>query len=311
MYWRVSSPKLKELDNDKRIWWGAEGDNVPRLKRFLSDVKTGRVPQTLWTYEEVGHTQEAKKELLEFVKFPSSDSTLETPKPTRMLKRILQIATPPDDAALVLDFFAGSGAMTHATFAINAEDGGNRRAIAVQIAESLNLPAGNDHALQTIADVCKERIRNAGAKIKSETALTAPNLDTGFRVLKIDTSNMREVYYAPDAVAQGDLLAQVDNIRPDRTPEDLLFHVLVDWGLDLALPIAEESIGGRTVFFVDGNALAACFDAGIDDEFVKEIAKRKPLRAVFRDASYGSDSVKINVDQIFRLLSPETEVRSI
>ncbi len=311
MYWRVSSPKLKELDNDKRIWWGAEGDNVPRLKRFLSDVKTGRVPQTLWTYEEVGHTQEAKKELLEFVKFPSSDATLETPKPTRMLKRILQIATPPGDDALVLDFFAGSGAMTHATFAINAEDGGNRRAIAVQIAESLNLPVGNGHALQTIADVCKERIRNAGTKIKSETALTAPNLDTGLRVLKIDTSNMRDVYYAPDAVAQGDLLAQVDNIRPDRTPEDLLFQVLVDQGVDFALPIAEETINGKKVFFVDNNALAACFDFGITDELVKEIAKRKPLRAVFRDASYGSDSVKINVDQIFRLLSPETEVRSI
>jgi len=311
MYWRVSSSKLKDLDDDKRVWWGADGNNVPRLKRFLSEVKTGLVPQTLWTYQEVGHTQEAKKELLEFVKFPSSDSTMETPKPTRMLKRILRIATPPQDNALVLDFFAGSGAMTHATFAINAEDGGNRRAIAVQLAEPLGLEAGNGHALQTIADVCKERIRNAGTKIKSDTALTAPNLDTGFRVLKIDTSNMRDVYYAPDALAQGDLLAQVDNIRPDRTPEDLLFQVLVDWGLDLALPIAQETIAGKSAFFVDGNALAACFDTGITDELVKEVAKRKPLRAVFRDSSYGSDSVKINVDQIFRLLSPDTEVRSI
>ncbi len=311
MYWRVSSSKLKDLDDDKRVWWGADGNNVPRLKRFLSEVKTGLVPQTLWTYQEVGHTQEAKKELLEFVKFPNSDSTMETPKPTRMLKRILRIATPPQDNALVLDFFAGSGAMTHATFAINAEDGGNRRAIAVQLAEPLDLEAGNGHALQTIADVCKERIRNAGTKIKSDTALTAPNLDTGFRVLKIDTSNMRDVYYAPDALAQGDLLAQVDNIRPDRTPEDLLFQVLVDWGLDLALPIAKETIAGKSVFFVDGNALAACFDTRITDELVKEVAKRKPLRAVFRDSSYGSDSVKINVDQIFRLLSPDTEVRSI
>ena len=201
--------------------------------------------------------------------------------------------------------------MTHATFAINAEDGGNRRAIAVQLAEPLGLEAGNGHALQTIADVCKERIRNAGTKIKSDTALTVPNLDTGFRVLKIDTSNMRDVYYAPDALAQGDLLAQVDNIRSDRTPEDLLFQVLVDWGLDLALPISQENIAGKSVFFVDGNALAACFDTGITDELVKEVAKRKSLRAVFRDSSYGSDSVKINVDQIFRLLSPDTEVRSI
>jgi adenine-specific DNA-methyltransferase len=156
----------------------------------------------------------------------------------------------------------------------------------------------------------KERLRRAGAKIKSE-AVTSPNLDTGFRVLKIDTSNMREVYYTPDAVQQGNLLAQVDNIRADRTPEDLLFQMLVDEGVDLALPIAEETITGKTVFFVDGNALAACFDSGITDELVQLIAKRKPLRAVFRDSSYGSDSVKINVDQIFRLLSPQTEVRSI
>jgi adenine-specific DNA-methyltransferase len=310
-YWRYSKPRFEELNRDERIWWGNDGNNVPAIKRFLSEVKDGRVPQTLWTYEEVGHTQEAKKELLSLVQFPGSDSTFETPKPTKMLKRILQIATSPGDEALVLDFFAGSGSMSHATFALNAEDGGNRRAIAVQIAESLNLPAGNGHALQTIADVCKERIRNAGAKIKSETALTAPNLDTGFRVLKIDTSNMRDVYYAPDAVEQGSLLAQVDNIRPDRTSEDLLFHVLVDQGVDLALPIAEETITGKKVFFVDGNALAACFDDGITDELVKEIAKRQPLRAVFRDANYGSDSVKINVDQIFRLLSPETEVRSL
>jgi adenine-specific DNA-methyltransferase len=122
---------------------------------------------------------------------------------------------------------------------------------------------------------------------------------------------MRDVYYAPDAVVQTTLLGQVDNIKPDRTPEDLLFQVLVDEGVDLALPIAEETIAGKKVFFVDGNALAACFDDGISDELVKEIAKRKPLKAVFRDANYGSDSVKINVDQIFRLLSPETEVKSI
>jgi len=309
-YWRYSEPRFRELDRDGRIWWGTDGNNVPAIKRFLSEVKQGRVPQTLWTYSEVGHTQDAKKELLSLVRFPDSDSTFETPKPTRLLKRILQLASTSADS-IVLDFFAGSGAFTQAAFELNAEDGGNRRAIGVQIAEPLGLEAGNGHALQTIADVCKERIRNAGTKIKSDTALTAPNLDAGFRVLKIDTSNMRDVYYAPDAVAQGDLLAQVDNIKPDRTPEDLLFQVLVDWGIDLALPIATETIAGKQVFFVDTNALAACFDAGLTDDMVKEIAKRKPLRAVFRDASYGSDAVKINVDQIFKLLSPDTEVRSI
>jgi adenine-specific DNA-methyltransferase len=160
-----------------------------------------------------------------------------------------------------------------------------------------------------IPALTKERIRRAGKMAKEQNPMFSG--DTGFRVLRIDSSNMRDVYYAPDAVAQATLLGQVDNIKPDRTPEDLLFQVLVDEGVDLALPIAEETIAGKKVFFVDGNALAACFDDGISDELVKEIAKRKPLKAVFRDANYGSDSVKINVDQIFRLLSPETEVKSI
>jgi adenine-specific DNA-methyltransferase len=136
-------------------------------------------------------------------------------------------------------------------------------------------------------------------------------VDVGFRVLKIDASNMKDVYYTPDALQQPDLLAHLDNIREDRTPEDLLFQVLVDWGIDLALPIATEKIAGKTVFFVDGDALAACFDASISEDLVKELAKRKPLRAVFRDSSYDSDSVKINVEQIFKLLSPATEIKSL
>ena len=140
---------------------------------------------------------------------------------------------------------------------------------------------------------------------------TAPHLDIGFRVLKIDTSNMKDVYYAPESVKQADLVGHTDNIKEGRTPEDLLFQVLVDWGVDLALPIAVERIGKKKVFFVDGNALAACFDPEISDDLVKTIAKRQPLRAVFRDSSYGSDSVKINVEQIFKLLSPATELKSL
>jgi adenine-specific DNA-methyltransferase len=310
-YWRVSSNKLEELDRDKRIWWGADGSNVPRLKRFLSEVKTGRVPQTLWGYDEVGHTQEAKKELLAAVAFPNSDSMFDTPKPTRLLKRILQLSTLPNENAVVMDFFAGSGSTMHATIALNAEDTGNRKTILVQLPEPIVPTPPSGDAMRTIADIAKERIRRAGAKIKLESAITAPDLDVGFRVLKIDTSNMKDVYYAPDAIKQADLLAHLDNICEDRTPEDLLFQVLVDWGVDLALPIATETLAGKTVFFVDGNALAACFDADINEDLVKELAKRKPLRAVFRDSSYGSDSVKINVEQIFKLLSPSTEIKSL
>ncbi len=151
----------------------------------------------------------------------------------------------------------------------------------------------------------------AGAKIKADSAMTALDLDTGFRVLKIDTSNMKDVYYAPDAVKQDQLELHTDNIKEDRTPEDLLFQVLLDWGVDLALPIEQQKIAGKTVFFVDGNALAACFDPNVTEDLVKELAKRKPLRAVFRDSGYASDSTKINVAQIFKLLSPETEVKSL
>lgn len=302
---------MRSLDSDNRVWWGSNGDGVPRLKRFLSEVNSGRVPQTFWGFTEVGHTQEAKKELISSVEFPNSDVVFDTPKPTRLIRRIIQIATVPGEQAIVMDFFAGSGSTAHAVIAQNAEDGGNRRSILVQLPEPLTPSPAKEHRLQTIADITKERVRNAGAKIKGETSLTAPDLDTGFRVLKIDTSNMMDVYYAPDELKQLDLLGHLDNIREDRTPEDLLFQVLVDWGIDLALPIAMELVCGKNVFFVDGNALAACFDSDISEDLVQALAHRNLLRAVFRDNSYGSDSVKINVEQIFKLLSPSTEVRSI
>jgi adenine-specific DNA-methyltransferase len=163
----------------------------------------------------------------------------------------------------------------------------------------------------TIAQLAKERLRRSGGEFRKQLTLTQPQSDTGFRVLKIDASNMQDVYYTPDETQQANLLDHVDNIKPDRTPEDLLFQVLLDWGVDLASPIASETVDGKQVFFVDGNALAACFDFGLTDEFVKQIAERKPLRAVFRDASYSSDDAKINVDQIFKFYSPETEVRCI
>ena len=225
-------------------------------------------------------------------------------------KNILTLCTSQDD--LVMDFFAGSATFAEAVFTLNAEDSANRRFILVQAPEPLEASSeAYKGGIKNIADIGKERIRLAAAKVRENYPLTANTLDVGFRVLKIDTSNMQEVYYTPDQVQQTDLHGHVDNIRPDRTSEDLLFQVLLDWGVDLASPITKEAIDGKTVFYVDGNVLAACFDTGVTDELVKAIAQRKPLRAVFRDASYGSDSVKINVDQIFRFYSPETEVKAI
>jgi adenine-specific DNA-methyltransferase len=213
--------------------------------------------------------------------------------------------------AVVLDFFAGSSTTAHATMKLNSDDGGSRSFIMVQYPEPTDEnsePFGN--GFRTIADISKERIRRAG-KLVQKDAPKARTLDLGFRVLKVDSSNMRDVYYRPDDVTKDDLFGQVDNIKEDRSPEDLLFQVLIDWGVDLSLPINKEKSGGKSVFFVDENALAACFDRGIDEALVKFIAERKPMRVVFRDSGFESDSLKINVEQIFKQLSPGTEIRTI
>ena len=198
--------------------------------------------------------------------------------------------------------------------ALNAEDGGKRKFIMVQLPEACDEKSEAYKAgYKTIAEIGKERIRRAGKKIKAENADKEgiEQLDIGFRVLKIDSSNMKDVYYTPDAAQQSDLDNQINNIREDRTPEDLLFQVLLDWGVDLSLPITEATIADKAVFFVDDNALAACFDSDITEAFVRELATRQPLRVVFRDAGFSSDSVKINVEQIFKQLSPHSELKVI
>ena len=313
LYWRHSKANFEKLIADNRIWWGADGNNMPRLKRFLSEVSGGRVPQTLWSYKEVGHTQEAKRELLDYVSFKNTENVLNSVKPTKLLKRAIKIATSANSDDIVMDFFAGSAPAGQAVVALNMEDGGNRRYILVQIPEVLPAP---EDGFETIADLAKSRLRNFSAKVESDSNSQEGSsgdlkLDVGFRYFKIDTSNMNEVYYIPDAVRQDLLSDQVDNIREDRTAEDLLFQVLLDWGVDLALPITQQIIAGRTVYFVDGNALVACFDIGIDEDFIKQLVGHKPLRVVFRDAGFASDSVKINVGQLFKLLSPATEIKTL
>jgi len=195
---------------------------------------------------------------------------------------------------------------------LNAKDKGNRRFIMVQLPEPcIDASEASKAGYKTIADISKERIRRAGRKIAAD--LANGSVDIGFRVLKVETSNMADVFYSPDATTQDDLLAAIDNIKPDRTPEDLLFQVMLDWGVDLALPIEMKAIAGKDVFFVDTDALAACFDAegGIDDAFIKELAKTKPLRAVFRDKGFKNDAAKINAEQIFKQLSPGTDVKTL
>ncbi len=306
-YWRNSEESFLGLDKDNRIWWGENGNNIPRLKRFLSEVKQGRTPQTFWPWKEVGHTQDAKKTLLKYVPFQHTENVLNSVKPVKLIQRILQLATAPEEDAIILDFFGGSASTAHAVLKQNQEDGGKRRFITVQVAEPLPKPESD---MSSIFDMGKVRIRNVIEELR-EGGVTE---SLGFRVLKVDTSNMADVYYTPDEVAQKDLLSVVDNVKPGRdNPEDLLFQVLLDWGVDLTLAIRRETIQGKTVFFVNKEPydLMACFDTGITEELVKALAEHQLMRIVFRDNGFVSDAVKINAGQIFRQLSPATDVKSI
>ena len=234
----------------------------------------------------------------------------DNPKPLQVARQLIQPICASEE--IIMDFFAGSGTAAHATLALNGEDGAKRHFIMIQLPEVIKADTDAFNAgFKDISQISKERIRRAGAKIVEGECHPDWNKDVGFRVLKIDTSNMEDVYYTPDALKQGDLLDAVDNIKPGRTPEDLLFQVLVDWGVDLTLPIRRETVQGKTVFFVDKNELIACFDTGVTEELVKKLAGQRPLRVVFRDAGFVSDAVKINVTQIFRQLSPTTDVKSI
>ena len=303
-YWRVSKPKFDEMDRDGRIWWGADGGNMPRLKRFLSDVKAGRVPQTLWTYDEVGHTQEAKKELIATVNFPNSDVVFDTPKPTRLLRRILQLATSPDGNDLVLDFFAGTGSTMDAVYQQNAEDGGKRRCILVQLPEPL---AGGEVAGWTsIADITRARLVGAGKRHRAADPMFSG--DVGFRTFKLDTSNIRAWNPNVSDLA-GSLLANLEHIEDGRSESDVLYEILIKLGLDLCVPADLREIAGKPVHSIGGGTLMACLDEHIsvvDAEplalgiaaWREEQATAGATTAVFRDSAFENDVAKSNLAAI-------------
>lgn len=302
----VRSSNLVDADGNPVKW------NV-YTKTYLTDVieKSSAKPNSLVE----GHINQKSSHELNKLGIPFSFA-----KPSSLIEYLCEISrVGPDD--IVMDFFAGSGSTAHGVLSVNAKHGYNTKFILVQLDEELDFNDKDQKSgfifcqkhgfSETIPSLTKERIRRAGKKIKEESPMTTADLDIGFRVLKVDTSNMKDVYYTPDKVNQDDLLGHADNIKEDRTAEDLLFQVLVDWGVGLTYPIKQENISGKTVFFVDTDALLACFETDIDEAFVKELAKHKPLRAVFRDASFNNDSVKINIEQIFKLISPTTEVKTI
>ena len=303
-YWGLAEDTFKALDADGRIWWGEDGNNIPAVKRFLSELSDGRTPQTFWPYSEVGHTQDAKKTLLKYVPFEHTENVLNSVKPVQLIQRILQLSTNPNDSDIVLDFFSGSGTTPHAVMLQNSIDGGNRRYTCVQIQEPLEEPEKN---FNSILGMSLERLRNVAAELSGE--LNSPDL--GFRLVKIDTTNMTDVARAPDETDQLALDQLEPSIKSDRSVEDVLFQVLLDWGLDLSLPITREAVEGRDIFSVDNGALIACFADSVTPEVVRVVAERGPLRAVFRDDAFESDSARINAEQVFREMSPATEVRTI
>jgi adenine-specific DNA-methyltransferase len=296
-----------------RILFPATADGRPRHKLFLNEMRSlfKNISSVLDGFSTGDGTRELNA-LMGGVAFTF-------PKPSALVRLLVGQLTGEND--IILDFFAGSGTTAVGVMQQCAHDGHSRRFILVQLPEKLDPSIrGQGTAAElcdslgvprTIAELAKERVRRSGRSMLQNSFDGSWDRDIGFRVLRIDTSNMQDVYYRPDEVRQTDLLATVDNIKPDRTGEDLLFQVLVDWGVDLTLPIRREMVLGKEVFFVDENALAACFDTGITEELVKELAGHEPLRVVFRDTGFASDALKINVEQIFRQLSPTTEVRAI
>ena len=306
--WSLSQNAFWERLQDNRIYFGADGNSVPCMKRFLTELKyDGMAPTSIMFYKEVGHSQEGAKEVTKLL----DAGVFDGPKPVRLLTRLLTLANLKDDS-IVLDFFSGSATTAHAVMQMNAGKGSHVKYLMVQLPENCE-ESGTAYkaGYKNICEIGKERIRRAGEKIKSESPLTTRDLDVGFRVLKLDDTNMKDVYYAPDDYSQGILAGLESNIKDDRTDLDLLFGCLLDWGLPLSMPHSSEQIDGCTVHTYNDGDLIACFDKNVPENVVKEIAKRQPLRAVFRDSSFANSSAKINVTEIFKLLAPDTRVKVI
>ena len=294
------SRNLAQKKYDEGPWprfFFTKGGQGGIARKTYHDSVGGKLPTNLWPYEEVGHTDEAKKEVKALF---GGTAPFDTPKPVRLLDRILTIAA--DKDSLVLDYFSGSATTAHAVMKKNMEDNGKRKFIMVQLPEKSNSPDYDN-----LCEIGEERIRRAGRKIKEENPLVTKDLDIGFRVLRLDSSNMKDVYYTPSDYTPDMFDMLTDNIKEDRTPEDLLFQVMLDRGIPLSSRIEKTTIAGRRVFNVENNFLMACFDTDLTDEVVTAIAKMKPYYCVMRDSSMANDSVAANFDQIFATYSPDTD----
>ena len=303
--WLFNKEKMDAWIQEGRVSF-RENTGAPFLKRYLSEVRQGLTLPTIMTEFGFSQTSAAEGDKLFGVK-----GVFEYAKPTTLINPLVRVGAPNNDD-IVLDFFSGSSTTAHAVFQLNAELGTKKKFIMVQIPEKCDEESvAYKTGYETICDLAKDRIKKAGQKIKEESPLTTQDLDVGFRVLKLDNSNMNDVYYGVNEYDQGMLSMLESNIKSDRTDLDLLFGCLLEWGLPLSLPYSSENIDGFTVHNYNDGDLIACFDENITDDVVKAIAKKQPLRAVFRDSSFPNSPSKINVGEIFKMLAPDTRVKVI
>lgn len=321
--WKFQRSENERHAAENRLWWGRDNlAQYPRLKVFLSEMGDGMVPIDLWSHELAGTTDEGGNEVKALF---DGNAVFDFPKPTRLIRKMLGIFVPPSNAwaedMIVLDFFAGSSSTAHAVLAQNAEDGGTRRFIMIQLDEHTDERSeAASLGFATIAALSKERIRRAGAKLKSDAGMVEDTVDVGFRALRVDTTNLADRSITADALGQGELDGLISSVKPDRTSEDLLFQVLLDWGLALTMPIQKETIDGFEVYDVEEGALILCTrprearDSSLSlslSRAVAAIAERQPLRVVFLDEDFADDADRINVGQVFSERSPHTEVKTI
>ena len=296
--WSLSAKAFAERLQDNRIWFGSDGNGTPRIKRFLHELKfDGMAPTSILFYKEVGHSQEGAQEV---IKLFDNKGVFDGPKPVRLLERLVTLANLKADS-IVLDFFSGSATTAHALMKVNAEKQTNCKFILVQLPEEVS-ETKKEQGYKTICEIGEERIRRAGKKIKEESPLTTQNLDTGFRVFRLADSNFEEVKKAPAEYNQSQLDLFLNNVKSDRTDLDLLFGAMLNWGVQLSLPMTSEEVDGKMIYSVNDGDLVACFADDITENIVKAMADKQPLRVLFRDSCFARDDAKINVFETLKQL---------
>ena len=298
-HWVYAPENMKKMIEENKIWFGRDGNSFPAVKQYLSEV-SGRRPSSLLLYEDYGHTDMAKKDVIKL--FPDFEKVpFDTPKPVKLIKMLSMIGSNEDD--IIVDFFSGSSTTAQSIMELNAESGSNRKFILVQIQELIeDNKDATKKGLSTIAEIGKERIRRAGKKIKEESPLTTQDLDTGFRVFRVDSSNYEEVEHTPKEWNQDQLDLFLNNIKSDRTDLDLLFGCMLDWGVQLSLPMTTEEVDGKMIYTVNEGDLVACFAEKVTDNVVRVMAEKQPLRVIFRDSCFERDADKINIYETFKQL---------